>query len=138
MQLSIFSAVFALLTVVQAWTVTVQDSSVGCNHGPNAKMRRIVGQSDLCFNFGDDMRNTDCYQYQWDPKHPQVPAGPAGCVGDFVPSFASYYDRMRRGTKCYFYSQRDCVRSPLGNHHCPANVAFMDNVKIKSFKCITE
>ncbi|GKT44220.1 uncharacterized protein ColSpa_04401 [Colletotrichum spaethianum] len=86
-------------------------------------MRRLVGRSDSCFNFGEDMTGTDCYQYQWDPKHPQIPAGPDGCTDDFVPSFASYYDRLRRGTKCYFYSQKGCDQSPLSNNWCPSNVA---------------
>ncbi|RYP07019.1 hypothetical protein DL765_009288 [Monosporascus sp. GIB2] len=77
--MQLYSLVVPVLffSAAQAWRVAMYEAAIGCSPAPNSRMRVLTGSDEVCFNFGEDMPDTQCYQYTWLEGH-QVPAGPDG------------------------------------------------------------
>ncbi|KAK3326628.1 hypothetical protein B0H66DRAFT_617737 [Apodospora peruviana] len=121
---------------VRAWYLAMYEANIECLPAPNTKMQLIAGVDEDCHNFGEDLPDTDCYQFNWIQGR-SGPKGPEGCVATEF-RVGQYHDNNDANTFCGFYTQRDCQGPyvPPLNKWCEDLRSSGD--KIRSFKCEIE
>jgi hypothetical protein len=109
-----------------------------CTPGENTRWRLLEGNrhDNACYNFGDQMANVPCGQYDFATGNLERPTL---CTGDELwPQAAEYYDIGVDGYQCLFFEGRDCGGAVYYGYE--PGCSYLDDRwakdwRLQSFKC---